>query len=114
DPDRIGLAGHSAGAAAAVGAALALQEEGFPVAGLFLLDAVPWPRTLVFAGRLRELPLGSFRAEPSSCNNDGSTLALLGAIRFAVEDVKVVGSTHCDQEDPSDWLCGAACGGASP
>jgi hypothetical protein len=32
---------------------------------------------------------------------------------FAAEDVRVVGGTHCDPENPTDFLCRWACGGSS-
>lgn len=115
DPERIALAGHSAGGAVSFEAARVLAEsaEGPVPAAVVLLDGVPWPRTIAAAGGWPRLPLASFRAEPSSCNNSGSTLDLLAALPFAQEDIRVVGSNHCDQEDPSDFLCSISCGAAN-
>jgi hypothetical protein len=111
---RIGLAGHSAGGAASIEAAVLLQETTTPASALCLLDAVPHRSTLRAAGRLRPVHVASLRAEPSPCNARGSTAALLARLPFSVEDVIVTGATHCDQENPSDRLCALACGAADP
>lgn len=113
DPQRIGLAGHSAGGAASVEAAVLLQETATPPRVVCLLDGVPRRSTLRAAAALRPVAFVSLRAEPSSCNANGSTAALLARLPFPVEDVIVTGSTHCDQENPSDALCALACGAAN-
>lgn len=114
DPDRIGLAGHSAGGAISFEAAIDLQNTGQPPASLVLLDAVPWDRTIARAGTLEQLPVSSLRSEPSSCNNNGAVLDLLNGLAFAVEDVLIIDGTHCDPENPTDGLCNVPCGQASP
>ena len=114
DASRLALAGHSAGGAVSIEAAAALAEEGAIVpAAVVLLDGVPWPRTLDAAPAFPPIPLASLRAEPSSCNNSGEIVDFLEVLPFPQEDVRVVGSNHCDQENPSDFLCGLACGAAS-
>jgi pimeloyl-ACP methyl ester carboxylesterase len=113
DPHRFGLAGHSAGGAMSFEAAFASQSSDLPVAALFLLDAVPWSSTLETASKLSPIALGSLRSEPSPCNAKGLVRQLLGQVVFAVDDVLVVGATHCDGENPTDALCRLACGGSS-
>jgi len=54
DPTRVALGGHSAGGAVSLEAAVALRCRGVRVAGLVLLDAVPWPRTVATAAGLFE------------------------------------------------------------
>lgn len=113
DFTKLGLAGHSAGGAVAFEAATISQAIGLPLTALNLLDAVPWSRTTAAAPALSPLGLASLRSEPSSCNANGSVLGLLGGLRFASEDVRIVGATHCDPENPSDFFCRLVCGGGS-
>jgi hypothetical protein len=115
DPLRIGLAGHSAGGAVAFEAAWQQERSsGIPASGLVLLDAVPWARTLARAADLGPLFAVSLRAEPSACNAFASNLGLLDAVTFPADDVRLVATTHCDPESPSDGLCSLACGAATP
>lgn len=113
DPHRLGLAGHSAGGALSFEAALRSQCSDDPVRALFLLDAVPWRSTLDAAPGMAPIALGSLRSEPSACNAQGAVRDLLDALIFAAEDVRVVGGTHCDPENPTDFLCRWVCGGSS-
>jgi pimeloyl-ACP methyl ester carboxylesterase len=113
DPARFGLAGHSAGGAVAFEAATIAQSIGLQVRALNLLDAVPWTRTNALAPTLSPLGFSSLRSEPSACNANGSVTGLLGSLRFAAEDVRIAGATHCDPENPSDFLCRLVCGGGS-
>ena len=110
DARRIGLAGHSAGGAVSVEAAVKTQEGSASVAAVCLLDAVPWERTLERAADLSPMPLVSIRSEPGSWNLNGRVLDLLNRLTFDVEDVRVVGSTHCDPDNPTDLLGQIACG----
>lgn len=112
DPTRIALAGHSAGGAISFEAALELQSEGPAPAALVLLDAVPYGRTLDKAAALLPLDLLSLRSEPSPCNAFGLATDLVARVPFAVEDLRIVGATHCDPEAPTDLLCKLACGGS--
>lgn len=113
DPNRMALAGHSAGGALAFEAAVDLQATGTPVAALLLLDAVPWERTLARAPQFSNsaTAIASLRCEPSACNRDGDVLRLLATLATPVEDVLVVGATHCDAENPTDSTCTTFCGG---
>ena len=110
DARRIGLAGHSAGGAVSFEAAVKTQEGPASVAAVCLLDAVPWDRTLERAVDLRPMPLASIRSEPGPWNLNGRVLALLNRLPFAVEDIRIVGASHCDPENPTDLLGQLACG----
>lgn len=114
DPQRIGLVGHSAGGAICFEATLELQDSGTPVQALCLLDGVPWERTIARAPLLNEMAFLSLRSAPSPCNDNARVLQLLEGLPFQVEDVKVEGATHCDAENPSDFLCRVLCGGSTP
>ncbi len=111
DPERIALAGHSAGGAVSFEAGINMQESGPNIAALCLLDAVPWSRTVARAPNLKELPFCSLRSEPSACNDYGKVLELTGGLGFSGQDVRIVGATHCDAENPSDAICAVLCGG---
>lgn len=113
DMKRIGLAGHSAGGCACLGATCCLQGSDTPIKALCLLDAVAKPSQFAEAACLKPFPLVSLRSEVSPCNGQGCIALVLEAIPFSVWDVKLVGATHCDPENPSDVLCGGFCGSAT-
>lgn len=113
DPARIGLAGHSAGGAVSFEAAIDAFESPARAAGVCLLDAVPWARTLDRAADFPHIDLASFRSEPAACNANGEVLVLLENLPFQTDDVLVVGGTHCDPENPTDLACPFACGASS-
>jgi hypothetical protein len=110
DVNRIGLAGHSAGGAVVFEAAIDTENLDPPAQAVCLLDAVPWSRTLNRAGDFPPIPLASFRSEPSSCNADGNVRGLLALVPEAVEDIRIVGASHCSPENPTDSLCPPVCG----
>jgi len=107
DPERIALAGYSAGGAVAFEAA----ASGARVRAVVLLDAVPWDRTIGVAERMAVPWLLSLRSEPSACNAKGSVRKLLANLPVDSDDVRIVGGTHCDAEDPTDAACRLFCGG---
>lgn len=109
DPERVALAGHSAGGAVAFEAA----ADGIQAKAVVLLDAVPWPRTIESARRMAATRILSLRSEPSACNAHGSVRKLLAHLGFESDDVRIVGGTHCDAEDPTDGFCRLFCGGTS-
>jgi dienelactone hydrolase len=113
DPERIALAGHSAGGAVSFDAVVSAQKRGVPVAGVVLLDAVPWPETVDRARQARQVPIASLRSEPSMCNGSGSVSKLLDNLSFRADDIKIRGATHCDPEGPTNLLCRVPCGGSS-
>lgn len=113
DGARIGLAGHSAGGAVSFESAVECQGRPVPLAALCLLDAVPWDRTVTRAASLRPLSFASIRSEPSACNANGSVVGLIDSVTFPADDIRIVGATHCDPENPTDWQCTLFCGGTS-
>lgn len=112
DPSRQALAGHSAGGALSLEAAACSQQTEHPVAALVLLDAVPWMSTMSAAQELDLPAIASFRSEPSSCNAQGLVREALRELPNAVEDILIVGATHCDPESPTDLGCRLVCGGS--
>jgi hypothetical protein len=74
---------------------------------------VPWARTQARAADLGPLFAVNLRAEPSACNAFAANLGLLDAVTVPADDVRLVATTHCDPENPSDFLCSLACGAAS-
>jgi dienelactone hydrolase len=112
DPERVALAGHSAGGAVAFEAAEGAAGAA-GVKAVVLLDAVPWRRTSAAARRMTATRILSLRSEPSACNAQGSVRKLLGDLGFESDDVRIVGGTHCDAEDPTDGFCRLFCGGTS-
>lgn len=110
DPSRIGLAGHSAGAAVSFEAAVEAQKRGISVAAICLLDGVPWRRTVKAASALTQLPLVSLRSDRSLCTTPGDVSALLKSLPFPGVDIHLNGAGHCDAENPTNWLCTLVCG----
>lgn len=108
DPERLALAGFSAGGAVAFEAAAQAR-----VRAVVLLDAVPWKRTIAAARAMPATRLLSLRSEPSACNGKGTVRELLAGLPFGSEDVRIAGATHCDAEDPTDGVCRLFCGGSS-
>ena len=112
DPSRIGLVGHSAGGAVSFEAAIDLADAGEAVSAVMLMDAVPWERTVDLAGELQIESFASVRSEPSPCNGHGQILDLLNGMSFTTEDVRIVGASHCDPENPTNLLCKIGCRGS--
>jgi hypothetical protein len=90
------------------------QPEGSAIRAIALLDAVPWDRTLEAAPKVEVSHILSLRSEPSACNADGSVLRLLALLKGSHDDVRIVGATHCDPEDPTTFPCRLFCGGSNP
>lgn len=94
------LAGHSAGGALSFMTAVEAQGEDLSIASLILLDAVPWNETIDAASRMRPLPLLSLTSEPSSMNSWLKVEKLHKAIDFDFTQLRLVGSSHVDPENP--------------
>ena len=109
--ERIILVGFSAGGLSSL---LAANTPG--VVGFVGLD--PFDRTmsgeaerlgLAAASRLRTEAL-LLRAPPSRCNAE-AVAAPWGTVLPALwRDELIAGSSHCDFESPTDWMCRLACG----
>ena len=116
DAQRIGMAGFSAGGGIAFEAAWESQfrpnpTAPVPVRALFLLDAVPYFRATFKAATFAPaIPILSLRAEPSPCNAFANVVAPLQQLPFPARDIRVLGASHCDGENPSDVFCGLVCG----
>ena len=106
-PERIALAGHSAGGAVAFEAA----EGESGVRAVVLLDAVPWDRTIETGQKMTVRRLASLRSEPSGCNMKGNVRNLLAHLGFESDDVRLARGTHCDPENPTDIFCRVFCEG---
>ena len=94
------LAGHSSGGALSFMTAVEAQGEDLPVTSLILLDAVPWDETIPAATRLQPLPLLSLTSESSSMNAWLKIEELHEAIGFDFTQLRLVGSSHVDPENP--------------
>lgn len=107
-PHLLGLEGHSAGGLATTIAAAAIEPQA-----VVLFDPVDSNSDGQHA-----LPsicgplLGEF-ADPSSCNNQEAWWPYANTAAGAEVLFHVVGSTHCDGENPPRSLCGGVCGGAA-
>jgi len=116
NPAALLVGGFSAGGAIAFGATLDLQHDGTPPLGLLLLDAVPWPRTVLEASKLKPLNGGCLLVESEASANNKQlafrheVLATLpsewcwpggsGDVATGkVSAIRVLGSSHVDVED---------------
>lgn len=104
-------AGQSAGGLAAVIAAT-LDDDALGVLGLDATDTENSYEVPDFIGQTYAPDVTSpayfIRGEPSFCNsnNNGLTLArMVPSHRI----IKVVGSDHCDYENPTDLMCEVSC-----
>ncbi|MFO0727790.1 MAG: hypothetical protein U1E65_28685 [Myxococcota bacterium] len=108
DPVRGAYVGHSAGGLASFLAAAADPN----ITALVGLDPVDANSLGAQAAPSIVAPTLVLGAEPQSCNANGSASALYGALSVSARwYLRVVGSTHCDAEDPSNGLCSLGCGG---
>jgi MYXO-CTERM domain-containing protein len=108
DGTKIGLEGHSAGGLATTLASVAISPTATvlfdPVdANMVGQDAFPMICSPV---------LGIF-ADASSCNNEAGWSAFRTTSAGPAVLLDVIGSTHCDGEDPPRAICGPVCGGAA-
>ena len=105
------FAGHSAGGAVMLEAALRLTRC---VVGVVLLDAVPWPRTIRVLAEASPLPcemlILCIRAEPGTWNRYGNVQEALGLPLFDAHkargkllDVYLRGSGHGDAMNPQPY-----------
>ena len=109
--ERVMLVGFSAGGLSSL---LAADTPG--VVGFVGLD--PFDRTmsgaaerlgLAAAGRLRTEAL-LLRAPPSRCNAEAVAAPWATVLPALWRDELIAGSSHCDFESPTDWMCRLACG----
>jgi dienelactone hydrolase len=108
DGERRGAVGHSAGGLAVLLAAAKDPSIDVVVA----LDPVDANNNALTAAGSMKAPLTAIFAQPGACNGNGNARAILSKLAAPHLALSVVGGTHCDAEDPSDFLC-ALCGGAA-
>ena len=109
-PGRFVLVGFSAGGLSAL---LAADAPG--VVGYIGLDPFDRPSGVgLDAARRLRIPAFLLRGPSSACNAYSIAEPWVSALPNLVEDRKIAGSSHCDFESPTDWLCQAVCGDADP
>lgn len=111
DGSRRAVAGHSAGGLAAVVAA----SKDAALSAAVLLDPVEGMSGTpgATAAAATHVPTVAIFAEPASCNDNGSGVAMFRALAGPHYGLRTSGATHCDPENPSDSLCANFCGGAA-
>lgn len=109
--DRLGVLGHSAGGMAAWMAA----GQDNRIKAVMPLDPVPGSDADLNAlGAGLTVPSGWTGAPGSSCNANASYSQLYPLVAAAHKAQYIVSSaTHCDFEDPTNFLCTLNCGGTS-
>lgn len=101
------VAGYSAGGLAAILAA----SEG-DVAGVFGLDPVDNSDQGRDAAAAITAPSAALLADPGSCNASGNGQAMFAPITERAV-YRLAGTTHCDYENPTNFLCTLACSGTA-
>ena len=107
DTAHVGSSGHSAGGLSSL---LAASRDA-RITAVASLDPVDSNGLGVAAMPSITVPVAINYSEQSSCNT-GSGAVLYGAAGAPRRGVKVVNGTHCDPEDPTDFLCELLCGAA--
>jgi triacylglycerol lipase len=107
DASRRAIGGHSAGGLCSV---VGATKDSTLTAAVFF-DEVDVNGTGVGAAPSIAIPSISLFAEPGTCNSQANGIAIFQAIGGPRYGIKIPGSQHCDPENPSDYLCGAACNG---
>ena len=87
--------GHSAGSAVALLEAAVRIENGFPVAGVILLDGTD---TIGGVARLPDAPILLISNPPSKCNAQGALTARIRESREEFVGLTIVGGGHGDAE----------------
>jgi predicted dienelactone hydrolase len=109
DAAAIGSSGHSAGGLSAI---LAASRDA-RIRATAPRDPVDSNSLGVNALASVHIPVAITYSEDSSCNANGSARALYAAALSPKRGVKIVGGTHCDPEDPTNFLCTLVCGSAA-
>ena len=109
--NRLGVLGHSAGGMAAWVAA----GQDSRIKAVMPLDPVPGSGAdLTALGAGLTVPSGWTGAPGSSCNSSASYSQLYPLVAAAHKAQYIVSNaTHCDFEDPTNFLCTLNCGGTS-
>lgn len=98
------VAGHSAGGLAAF---LAAGQDA-NIKGVVLLDPTDGEGLGASAASGMAKPVYGLLGESNTCN-DSSNFAPVLAATPGAKVLTLVGSDHCDFEDPTDWVCESFC-----
>lgn len=110
-PEKLLLAGFSAGARFLSHVAALMQSDHLKLRGVLLLDPVVGELPEQQLGPRLDVPYFTILAKPSRCNADGRVLPLLESGRFETKGFRLKSASHCDFEGKtSDPLCYLYCG----
>ncbi len=110
-PEKLVLAGFSAGARFLSRVAGLLQSEHLKLRGVLLLDPVVGENPEQQLGQRLDVPYFTILAKPSRCNAEGSIFPLLKSGRFTTQGFRLKSASHCDFEGKtSDAMCYLYCG----
>ncbi|MBM3381083.1 MAG: hypothetical protein FJY29_01415 [Betaproteobacteria bacterium] len=110
-PQKLLLAGFSAGARFLSRVAGLLQTEHLKLRGVLLLDPVIGENPEQQLGPRLDVPYFTILAKPSRCNADGRIYPLLESGLFETQGFRLKSASHCDFEGKSsDTLCYLYCG----
>jgi pimeloyl-ACP methyl ester carboxylesterase len=106
DVNRFAFGGHSAGGLAAwLAASRRTQAKA-----LVLLDPVDNNLGTMQANAVMAPTLFEF-APPASCNSQNNSIPWFSMMRAPKGRLNVAMATHCEPVEPSNFICGLACGG---
>jgi dienelactone hydrolase len=78
------------------------------------LDPVDAGRKGTQAAKIIRMPSALLLAEPGPCNANGNARQIVAALSGPFLALRVRNATHCDLEQPTDWLAELVCGKADP
>jgi MYXO-CTERM domain-containing protein len=106
DTAHIGVAGHSAGGLSAF---LAASQRSY--AGVVLLDAVDQNNQGAMAVANVAEPVIALSTTASQCNSQNNSGPWYAGLTGPKATLRVVGSSHCEPQDPVNALCTGGCSG---
>ncbi|MEY4064641.1 MAG: hypothetical protein RIR26_849 [Pseudomonadota bacterium] len=110
-PQKLLLAGFSAGARFLSHVAALVSSERHSLRGVLLLDPVVGELPEQQLGPRLDVPYFTILAKPSRCNADGNAFPLIQSGRFQSLGFRLKSASHCDFEgQSSDALCYLYCG----
>ncbi|MFZ9519672.1 MAG: hypothetical protein ACO3A4_04265 [Silvanigrellaceae bacterium] len=110
-PNKILMAGFSAGARFLSHVAGLLQNKQRDIRGVVLMDPVIGLLPEQQLGPRLPIPYFTILAKPSRCNSDGNAFPLFESGQFETQGFRLKTASHCDFEGKSsDPLCYVFCG----
>lgn len=106
DTTKFGSSGHSAGGMSALVASS--RDSRFRASSP--MDPVDNNDLGKNAMPLIHVPVSITYSEPHSCNSNGSAMTMYNEGNPQKRGVKIIQATHCDPEDPTNFLCTLMCG----